>query len=224
MDVNTASGAASAKNYEPASNTGRTGKTGKQEAQTAPSYAPKEDKSQVTTPEYNLELSENAQNGDKVKDKGKGNWSNFDMDAFQSGIRNTLMQSINQSKDALKQAGVEFAKYNGDSVLYNLSGMNGGKDIQAAKVPEYWNAENTSQRIVDFAMGFRALAPELSDEEYIKQVRSSVELGYKLAKKDLGDLPGSSAKLYNDTYSLTMKKFDDLMEQAKAKNVNVIGN
>jgi hypothetical protein len=209
MDVNTATNA-SAANYEGASNTGKTGKTGKHEAPVVPNYAPKSKNEGISTPGDTLEISEAAQNSDKVKEKGKGQWKNFDMDAFQSSIRDTLMQSINKSKDALKSSGVEFAKYNGDSVLYKLSGKE-----EAAKVPEYWNAENTSQRIVDFAMSFRGLAPELSDEEYIKQVRSAVEMGYKLAKKGLGDLPGASAKLFNDTYSLTMKKFDDIMEQSR---------
>ena len=215
MDVNTAVNASAVKNYESASNTGKTGKTGKHEAQSAPDYAPKDKNEGINTPKDTLEISEAAQDSDKVKEKGNGNWKNFDMDAFQSGIRNTLIQSINQSKEALKAAGVEFAKYSSDSILYDLSGMNEGKEIEAANVPEYWNSENTSQRIVDFAMSFRALAPELSDEEYIKQVRDAVELGYKLAKKDVGDLPGPSAKLFNDTYNLTMKKFDELMEQAQ---------
>jgi hypothetical protein len=215
MDVNTTVNASAVKNYESASSTGKTGKTGKHEAQTAPSYIPKNKSEGIATPEDSLEISEAAKNGDNVKEKGNGQWKNFDMDAFQSGIRNTLMQSIQQSKEALKAAGVGFAKYDSNSILYDLSGVNGGKDVEEAKVPDYWNAENTSQRIVDFAMSFRGLATELSDEEYIKQVRDAVEKGYKLAKKDIGDLPGPSAKLFNNTYNLTMKKFDELMEQAR---------
>jgi hypothetical protein len=215
MDVNTTINASAVRNYESASNTGKTGKTGKHEAHQAPSYAPKNKDGGIDTPEDSLEISEAAQNSDNVKEKGNGKWKDFDMDAFQSGIRNTLMHSINQSRDALKAAGVEFAKYDSNSILYDLAGINGGKDVEEAKVPDYWNAENTSQRIVDFAMSFRGLAPELSDEEYIEQVRAAVEKGYKLAKKDIGDLPGPSAKLFNNTYNLTMKKFDELMEQAR---------
>jgi len=216
MDVNTTANAAAVRNYESASSTGKTGKTGKHEAaHQAPSYAPKDKNEGINTPEDILEISEAAQSSDNVKEKGNGKWKDFDMDAFQSGIRNTLMQSINQSKDALKAAGVEFAKYDSNSILYDLSGLNGGKEVKEAEVPKYWNAENTSQRIVDFAMSFRGLATELSDEEYITQVREAVEKGFRLAKKDLGDLPGPSAKLFNNTYSLAMKKFDELMEQAR---------
>jgi len=213
MDVNTAVNALAVKRYDSASSTGKTGKTGKHEAHQVPSYVPKNKEEASQTPEDTLDISEEAaKKSDSVKEKNKGQWKNFDMDAFQTGIRNTLMQSINQSKDALKAAGVEFAKYNSDSILYDLSGM---KDVEESKVPDYWNAENTSQRIVDFAMSFRGLAPELSDEEYIEQIRSAVEKGYRLAKKDLGDLPGPTAKLFNNTYNLTMHKFDELLEKAR---------
>jgi len=215
MDVNITNNASAVKSYDSASSTGKTGKTGKHEAHSAPSYVPK-NKEEVNNPEDILEISEEAaKKGESVKEKDKGKWKDFDMDAFQTGIRNTLMQAINHSKDALKGAGVEFAKYNSDSILYDLAGINGGKDVEEADVPDYWNSENTSQRIVDFAMSFRSLAPELSDEEYIQQVRDAAEKGFKLAKKDIGDLPGPSAKLYNNTYDLTMKKFDELLEKAR---------
>jgi len=211
MDVNTKPATSAVKSYEPTEKTGKHGKTGKQETV---SYVPENKKDGASAPEDKLDISDAAQ--DK-KDAASGSeakvgngFKDFDMDAFQGQIRSKLMESIMQSKSALKEAGVGFAKYDENSILYNVSG-----DTEAAKVPEYWNAENTSQRIVDFAMGFRALAPELSDEEYIKQVRDAVELGYRLAKRDLGDLPGPSAKLFNDTYSLTMKKFDELIEQAR---------
>jgi len=221
MDVNNASTAAATENYKSASKTGRHEKTGKHEAaQKAPSYAPEDkDKDAASiTPKDTVELSEAAEAAEAAgnKVKGKDNWKDFDMDAFQSGLRDKLMESINKSKEALKGAGVEFAKYNSDSILYDLSALEEKGEIEAADVPEYWNAENTSQRIVDFAMSFRSLASGLDDEEYIEQMREAVQKGYTLAKKAIGDLPGPSAKLFNDTYNLTMKKFDELLEQARA--------
>ncbi|MDR3000598.1 MAG: hypothetical protein LBU89_04965 [Fibromonadaceae bacterium] len=170
-------------------------------------------------PEYKLEISDAAQekkDSESSSEAKVGNgFKDFDMDAFQGTIRSQLMESIINAKKSLMEAGVEFAKYNENSILYDLSALKDGDNIKAADVPEYWNAENTSQRIVDFAMSFRSLAPELSDEEYIDKMRKAVELGYKLAKRDVGDLPGPSAKLFNDTYNLTMKKFDELLEQAQ---------
>lgn len=219
MDVNTTKSANTAvRGYDSAAKTEKHGKTG---AQAAVSYSSGHKKDGVSATEDKLEISEAAQDKKEaesgVEAKVGNGFKDFDMDAFQSSMRSKLMQSIFESKKALSGAGVEFAKYNDDSILYNLAGLKGGESIKAAEVPEYWNADNTSQRIVDFAMSFRGLAPELSDEEYIEQMRKAVELGYKLAKKDIGDLPGPSAKLFNDTYSLTMKKFDDLVEQARAK-------
>jgi hypothetical protein len=215
MSVNTVSTANPANNSNSSSsanNANKTGKTGKHETATAQSYVPAKKTEAIETPKDTVEISEGALDSEKVK--GNGHWKDFDMDAFQTEIRNTLMASINQSKKTLQDAGVEFVKYNDDSILY------GGvpKGTKAADVPEYWNAENTSKRIVDFAMSFRSMAPELSDEEYIDQVRKAVQLGYKLAKKDVGSMPGPSAQLFNDTYNLTMKRFDDLLEQAKKKS------
>ncbi len=211
MDVNATKPATSAVKTE------HHGKTGKHES-ASHSHSSEAKKDGTPVPEDKLDISEAAQ--DKKEAEGSeakvGNgFADFDMDAFQGMIRSKLMESIYQAKDALMKAGVEFAKYNEDSILYDLSGLKDGENTKAAEVPEYWNAENTSQRIVDFAMSFKGLAPELSDEEYINKMRAAVELGYKLAKKDLGSLPGPSAKLFNDTYSLTMKKFDELMEQAQ---------
>jgi len=211
MAVNSVSNANPVNNSGSSSNTSKSGKTGKHESATAQSYAPEKKTEGIETPKDTVEISEAALDSEKVKSGGQ--WKNFDMDAFQSEIRNQLMESINQSKKALLDAGVKFVEYNEDSILYNVD-----KNTKAADVPEYWGAEKTSQRIVDFAMSFREMAPELSDEEYIEQVRKSVQLGYKLAKKDVGSMPGPSAQLFNDTYNLTMKKFDDLVAQAKSKS------
>jgi len=216
MAVNTVSNANPVNNSGSSSSTNKTGKTGKHESATPHSYVPAQKTEGIETPKDTVEISEAAiessEKAENEKVKGNNQWKNFDMDAFQSEIRNTLMESINQSKKTLMDAGVSFVEYNEDSILYKVD-----KDTKAADVPEYWGAEKTSQRIVDFAMSFREMAPELTDEEYIEQVRKSVQLGYKLAKKDVGSLPGPSAKLFNDTYNLTMKKFDDLVAEAQKK-------
>jgi len=211
MSVNVVSNANPVNNSGSSSNSGRTGKTGKHETTPFPSYVTVKKTEKIETPKDIVEINEAALDSEKVSNKGQ--WKNFDMEAFQTEVRNKLMDSINQSKKTLLDAGVGFAEYNESSILYKVD-----ENTKAADVPEYWNAEKTSQRIVDFAMSFRSLAPELSDEEYIAQVRSAVERGYKLAKKDVGSLPGPSAKLFNDTYSSTMKKFDELVEQAKKKS------
>lgn len=96
-----------------------------------------------------------------------------------------------------------------DPMLYDVSDTE-----KAAEVPEYWNSENTSQRIVDFAMSFQEVSGE-GYEEYLDKVRKAVEKGFKEAKDIMGSLSGPSAKLFNDTYEATMKKFDDLLKNYK---------
>lgn len=80
-------------------------------------------------------------------------------------------------------------------------------NIQAAAVPEYWNAENTSQRILDFATQFLD-AFKGSGEEFLAKIRNAIKEGFQMAHKELGDLPDSVNKLVQDTFDLTMKKLD----------------
>ena len=85
------------------------------------------------------------------------------------------------------------------------------EDEKAAEVPEEWGADQTSQRIVDFALAFRGSAKDMSDEEFIEKIRGAIQDGFRSAKGDLKDLPGPSAKLFNDTYEAAMKKLDDTL-------------
>ena len=64
----------------------------------------------------------------------------------------------------------------------------------------YWGVNQTSDRLLDFAVALSG-----GDEENMKKMVSAVEKGFKEATKSWGkDLPSIS----NDTYSATMKKFD----------------
>jgi hypothetical protein len=91
-----------------------------------------------------------------------------------------------------------------------------GTDV--AEVPEYWNAENTSQRIVDFAMSFSSLS-QLDNEEYVEKMRGAIEAGFEDAKNILGELPGPKAKLFNDTYEKVMTKLDELLDSSLQREV-----
>lgn len=135
----------------------------------------------------------------------KNNFGDFDVDAFRAEIRAKLVEQIQQAKKTLEDSGVKIDWV--DDIPYQVD-----PEEEAAQVPEEWNAENTSQRIVDFALQFRSQAPELSDEEYIEQIRGAIQEGFRLAKDDIGALPGPSAKLFNDTYKLAMEKLDQTLE------------
>ncbi len=129
MDLN-ASVPASAPSSAPAT-TSQTGQTGKQE--TVATAAAAESQEENMTPKDTVEISDAAEAASEKAKGNEGHWKDFDMDAFQQGIRNQLLESINESRNALKDAGVELYESEGDSVLYNL----GDKDVKAAEVPEY---------------------------------------------------------------------------------------
>ena len=75
------------------------------------------------------------------------------------------------------------------------------------QIPEEWNAENTSQRIVDFAVSFFD-AFKGSGNEFLNTIKSAVEEGFKQARDMLGELPGQVSDLISATYDLVMKKLD----------------
>jgi hypothetical protein len=75
-------------------------------------------------------------------------------------------------------------------------------------LPEYWNAENTSQRIVDFATSFLSMF-QGKGEDFLNMIKGAIEDGFSQAHDMLGDLPDPITKLVNNTHDLTMKKLDD---------------
>ena len=79
------------------------------------------------------------------------------------------------------------------------------KEIEG--LPEYWNAENTSQRIVDFATSFYGLA-ESSGKEYYELMRNAIETGFNEAMNILGELPDEVNNLAHRTYELALEKLE----------------
>lgn len=78
-------------------------------------------------------------------------------------------------------------------------------------IPEYWNAENTSQRIVDFATQFLDVFKG-SGEEFLNTIKAAIDEGFKQAKDLLGDLPDQVNSLVGDTHDLVMQKLDKWAE------------
>ena len=82
----------------------------------------------------------------------------------------------------------------------------------------YWGVNQTSDRLLDFAVALSG-----GDEENMKKMVSAVEKGFKEATKSWGkDLPSIS----NDTYSATMKKFDQWFSDNgySTKTSDILGN
>lgn len=87
---------------------------------------------------------------------------------------------------------------------------------QMLDIPEYWNAENTSQRIVDFAVQFLD-AFKGSGQEFLKTIKGAIDEGFKQAKDMLGDLPDQVNTLVKDTHDLVMQKLDKWAESAVSR-------
>jgi hypothetical protein len=84
------------------------------------------------------------------------------------------------------------------------------------KIPEYWNAENTSQRIVDFATSFFNVFKG-QGKEFLDSIKGAIEKGFSDARDTLGELPDQVSRLIGNTHDLVIKKLDEW-----AKNNGII--
>jgi hypothetical protein len=103
-----------------------------------------------------------------------------------------------------------FMKSNGMEVTDEKSAENASQTSSTDEIqglPEYWNAENTSQRIVDFATSFYSMFKG-SGEDFLAMIKDAIGQGFSQAKDITGDLPDAVSKLVNNTHDLAMKKLD----------------
>lgn len=77
----------------------------------------------------------------------------------------------------------------------------------SSKLPDYWNAENTSTRIVDLAVSFYGAVSTMG-QEYLDKIKAAIDDGFKQARDSLGELPDETEKLVSSTYDLVMQKLD----------------
>ncbi len=96
----------------------------------------------------------------------------------------------------------------------SLNGKEGKKTEEVEKeyqeiegLPAYWNAENTSQRIVDFAVSFYGIA-ESTGKEYYEMMRNAIEEGFNQAMGMLGELPDAVNDLSHRTFELALEKLE----------------
>ncbi|HNY30953.1 MAG TPA: DUF5610 domain-containing protein [Fibrobacteria bacterium] len=145
-----------------------------------------------------------------TRSKAPGSVAGFDLEAFKLETKRQLLEQVQKSKQELDKAGIRI-RWSSD-IPYQVD-----PEEKAAEVPEEWGADQTSQRIVDFALSMRQMgnAKDLTDEEFISQIRSAIEDGFRSAKSELKELPGPAAKLFNDTYEAAMKKLDQTLEDWK---------
>jgi hypothetical protein len=107
--------------------------------------------------------------------------------------------------DSLKEQIIkDFLKSNGQDVQ---STDQASSSNEIPGLPEYWNAENTSQRIVDFATSFYS-AFKGSGSDFLSMIKDAIEKGFSQAKDIMGNLPDPVSKLVNNTHDLVMQKLD----------------
>lgn len=148
------------------------------------------------------------------------NLSEEDWKEMVKGIKDELLEMKREMVRA-------FVESTGGKVQPEKTGKESEVDVTAGidGLPEYWNAENTSQRIVDFALSFRDLF-EGTDEEYAELMKGAIDKGFDLAMGEMGQLPDKVNQLVSTTHSLVHEKLDAWLasrgeEQPQAPETNV---
>jgi hypothetical protein len=135
-------------------------------------------------------------------------------------------------KDIVDKVKEEFLMLKENIIKKIIASLGGPAEEQEAEevepaeiegLPEYWNAENTSQRIADFATSFYGLT-QCGGKEYYEMMRGAIEQGFNQAMGMLGELPDEVNNLAQNTYDLALQKLEawavdmgiDIGEQADA--------
>jgi hypothetical protein len=130
---------------------------------------------------------------------------------------NKIMEYLKEQYKSMKEALIKAFIESQGGTFDDTTAATQTDKTQATAVPEYWNAENTSQRIVDFATQFLD-AFKGSSEEFLATIKDAIDAGFKQAKDLLGDLPDSVNTLVSDTHDLVMQKLD---KWAESKGIDV---
>jgi hypothetical protein len=74
-------------------------------------------------------------------------------------------------------------------------------------LPDYWNADNTAQRIADFATSFLG-AFKGSGDQFVSMIKDAIDKGFSEAKDIFGKAPDAIDQLTAKTHALVMDKID----------------
>lgn len=162
-----------------------------------------------------LDLEFTSKDGDKVSlslESMQYQKTTLQVDASGStDDMNKIIDFLKQQFQSMREELIKsFIESQGGQVADTSTPVQTGK-TQAAAVPEYWNAENTSQRIVDFATQFLD-AFKGSGSEFLTAIKNAIDDGFKQAKDLLGNLPDNVNTLVSDTHDLVMQKLDKWAE------------
>jgi hypothetical protein len=122
----------------------------------------------------------------------------------------------------LKQSGRHVESGDGKFLVLFTAPGDGTEKAQGAdepQVPEYWNAENTSDRIVHFATQMAEISG-LGLDAFAEKMKEAVGAGFDQAHEATGDLPGAAGKLNRDTRELVFAKLSKWLEDKKSLAYN----
>lgn len=122
-------------------------------------------------------------------------------------------------EQTLKQSGRHVESGDGKFLMvFMATSQDGAEKAGSAdepQVPAYWNAENTSDRIVHFATQMAEISG-LDLDTFAEQIKKAVGAGFDQAHEATGDLPGAAGKLNRDTRELVFSKLSKWLEDRKS--------
>lgn len=141
--------------------------------------------------------------------------------------RELVQQQHKLLEQILKQSGRPVDSGDGKFLLLyvdesgNVKKSDGSADAKAdePQVPAYWNAENTSDRIVHFATQMAEISG-LDPEAFATAIKDAIGKGFDQANAITGELPGAAGKLNRDTRDLVSSKLSKWLEDRKSEAYN----
>jgi hypothetical protein len=128
-------------------------------------------------------------------------------------------------EESLKRSGKFMAGGDGRFILIyaaadqtSSAAANGNGENGENGIPEYWNAENTSDRIVKFATQMAQIAG--NDSDFAKTIVKAVADGFDQANAASGPLPGAAGELNKKTRELTFSKLSEWLDDRKSMGYN----
>ncbi|MBD5115329.1 MAG: hypothetical protein HDT46_09070 [Ruminococcaceae bacterium] len=153
------------------------------------------------TPAYTKASSKTKSETEPNKNKGM----NIQKPSSRVAMKNEAFKSM-VSDIIGKQSGLAFNAI-----------MKDADKIQNGTIDDYWSAEQTAQRIYDFA---RTLAGD--DDSKLETLRKAVQTGFKQAGATFSKNTGMSGlpSICQDTYKQVMDKFDDWAKESKGSSTS----
>jgi hypothetical protein len=150
-----------------------------------------------------------------------------DLRAWAKQVERELRQQQHKLvEQALKQSAQHVDSGDGKFLLVYTSmtgksadGSDAAQSDEEANVPPYWNAENTSDRIVHFATQMAEISG-LDLGEFAAKIKDAIGAGFDQAKQATGELPGAAGKLNKDTKDLVFAKLSKWLEAKQSVAYN----